>query len=154
MAALATARVRGLRERTERPNKLSVFERHAAMALLDGEEFKSLPSNQIVPRLADRACYIASESTLYRLLHQAGQMKHRRLERALQKRSKPRALTATHTNQIYCWDITYLPTQVRGSYYYLYLFVDLFSRKIVGWQVYDCESAELASRLLQDICAR
>ena len=60
MAALATARVRGLRERTERPNKLSVFERHAAMALLDGEEFKSLPPSQIVPRLADRACYIAS----------------------------------------------------------------------------------------------
>ena len=43
-----------------------------------------------------------------------------------------------------------MPTQVRGSYFYLYLFVDLFSRKVVGWQVYDCESAELASALLQD----
>jgi len=107
-----------------------------------------------VPRLADQGRYIASESTLYRLLHQAGQMRHRRLERAPQKRTKPRALTATAPDQIYCWDITYLPTQVRGSYFYLYLFVDLFSRKIVGWQVYDCESAELASGLLQDICAR
>jgi len=107
-----------------------------------------------VPRLADQGRYIASESTLYRLLHQAGQIKHRRLERAPQKRSKPRALTATRADQIYCWDITYLPTQVRGSYFYLYLFVDLFSRKVVGWQVYECESAELASELLQDICAR
>jgi putative transposase len=41
---------------------------------------------------------------------------------------------------------------VLGIYFYLYLFVDLFSRKIVGWQVYDCESAELASQLLQAIC--
>ena len=147
-------RVRGLRERTEPPNKLSAFERQQAMALLNGEEFKNLPPSQIVPRLADQGRYVASESTLYRLLHQAGQMKHRRLERAPHRRSKPRALTASRPDQIYCWDITYLPTQVRGSYFYLYLFVDLFSRKIVGWQVFDCESAELASGLLQDICAR
>jgi len=147
-------RASGLHERAEPFTKLSAFERHAAMAVLNGEEFKNLPPSQIVPRLADQGRYIASESTLYRLLHQAGQMKHRRLERAPQKRYKPRALTATLPDQIYCWDITYLPTQVRGSYFYLYLFVDLFSRKIVGWQVYDCESAELASALLQDICAR
>jgi len=147
-------RASGLQERAEPPNKLSAFERQAAMALLNGEEFKNLPPSQIVPRLADQGRYIASESTLYRLLHQAGQMKHRRLERVPQKRSKPRALTTTGPDQIYCWDITYLPTQVRGIYFYLYLFVDLFSRKVVGWQVNDCESAELASGLLQDICAR
>jgi putative transposase len=147
-------RVVGLHQRTEPSNKLSAFERQAAMALLNGAEFKNLPPSQIVPCLADQGRYVASESTLYRLLHQAGQMTHRRLERAPQKRSKPRALTATGPDQIYCWDITYLPTQVRGSYFYLYLFVDLFSRKIVGWQVYDCESAQLAAGLLQDICAR
>lgn len=147
-------RVAGLHERAEPPNKLSAVERQAAMALLNGEEFKNLPPSQIVPRLADQGRYIASESTLYRLLHQAGQMHHRRLERAAQKRSKPRALTATAPDQIYCWDITYLPTSVRGNYFYLYLFVDLFSRRIVGWQVYDCESAHLASGLLQDICER
>ena len=147
-------RVVGLHERIEPPNKLSEDERLAAMALLNGEEFKDLPPRQIVPRLADQGRYIASESTLYRLLHQAGQMTHRRLERPPQKRIKPRALTATAPDQIYCWDITYLPTSVRGSYFYLYLFVDLFSRAIVGWQVYDCESADLASALLQDICAR
>ena len=71
-----------------------------------------------------------------------------------QKRSKPRALVATGPDQVYCWDISYLPTEVRGMYFYLYLFMDLFSRKIVGWQVYDCESAALASELLQAICDR
>ncbi len=147
-------RAAGRHVRAEPVNKLSELERQTALTVLNNEEFKNLPPSQIVPRLADQGRYIASESTLYRLLHQTGQMAHRRLERAPQKRNKPRALTATQPDQIYCWDISYLPSQVRGSYFYLYLFVDLFSRKIVGWQVFDCESAELASQLLQDICAR
>ena len=134
------------------PNKLSEPERQAAMGVLNSQEYKDLPPSQIVPRLADQGLYVASESTLYRLLHQAGQMAHRRVERPPHKRSKPRALVATQPDQIYCWDITYLPTQVRGMYFYLYMFVDIFSRKIVGWHVYDCESAEQAAELLLDIC--
>ena len=136
------------------PNKLSDAERQAALGVLNSEEYKDLPPSQIVPRLADQGLYVASESTLYRLLRQAGQLAHRRLERVPQKRSKPRALVATQPDQIYCWDITYLPTQVRGQFFYLYLFVDIFSRKVVGWQVFDCESAEKAAGLLEDICRR
>lgn len=136
------------------PNKLSPDERQAALAVLNSNEYKDLPPSQIVPRLADQGLYVASESTLYRLLHQAGQLSHRRLERPPQKRCKPRALVATLPDQIYCWDITYLPTTVRGLFFYLYLFVDIFSRKIVGWQVFDCESAQKAAALLQDICLR
>jgi putative transposase len=147
-------RIAGKRVVTTPPNKLSVAERQAALNLLNSEEFKDLPPSQIVPRLADQGCYVASESTLYRLLREVGQMTHRRLERVPRKLSKPRALIATRADQIYCWDITYLPQQVRGSFFYLYLFVDVFSRKIVGWQVFDCESAELASQLLIDICER
>jgi len=142
------------RQASPPPNKLSDAERAVAMEVLNCEEFKDLPPSQIVPRLADLGRYVASESTLYRLLREAGQLTHRRLERVPQKRSKPRALVATEPDQIYCWDITYLPTEVRGIYFYLYLFVDLFSRKIVGWQVYECESAERAGALLQDICQR
>ena len=112
----AERRVAGLHERAQPANKLSEGERHGAMAVLNGREFKNLPPSQIVPCLADQGRYIASESTLYRLLHQAGQMTHRRLERAPQKRSKLRTLTAIGPDQIYCWDITYLPTRVRGSY--------------------------------------
>ena len=105
---------------------------------------------RIVPRLADTSVYVASESTMYRLLRQNGQLAHRRSERAVQKRSRPRALVAIGPDQVFCWDITYLPTQVRGQHFYLYLFDDLFSRKIVGWQVFDRASAELASQLLRD----
>ena len=136
------------------PNKLREDERQGVMATLNSQAFKDLPPSQIVPRLADTGVYVASESTMYRLLRQEGQLAHRRLERAAQKRSKPRALAATGPDQVFCWDITYLPTQVRGQHFYLYLFEDLFSRKIVGWQVFDCESAALAGQLLSDICLR
>ena len=105
------------------PNKLSQAEREAALGVLNSDEYKDLPPSQIVPRLADKGLYVASESTLYRLLHQAGQMAHRRVERAPQKRSKPRALVATQPDRIYCWRTcqlrTYLPTQVRGLFFYL-----------------------------------
>jgi putative transposase len=147
-------RVDKLRTKVVPPNKLSLVERDAAMRVLNSNAFKDLPPSQIVPRLADTGQYVASESTMYRLLHAEGQMAHRRLERVPRKVSKPRALVATQPDQVYCWDITYLPAPVRGMHFYLYLFVDIFSRKIVGWQVFDCESAELAAALLRDICER
>jgi putative transposase len=153
-AQLGDRRIQTLRAKVEPPNKLSSTERQIAMQVLNSDEFKDLPPSQIVPRLADQGQYVASESTLYRLLHGADQMGYRRLERAPRKVSKPRALVATRPDQIYCWDITYLPAPVRGTHFYLYLFVDIFSRKIVGWQVFECESAQLAAGLLHDICER
>jgi putative transposase len=147
-------RVAGLHKRVDPPNKLTQAQREAAMQMLNSQEFCDLPPSQIVPRLADAGQYVASESTLYRLLRTAGQLGHRRMERVPRKVNKPAALVAIQPDQVYCWDITYLPAPVRGAHFYLYLFVDLFSRKIVGWQVFDRESAQLAAQLLQDICQR
>ena len=70
------------------------------------------------------------------------------------KRSKPRAVCATQPNQLYSWDITYLPTLIRGLYFYLYVFVDVFSRKIVAAQVFAEENSAHASGLLRDLCQR
>lgn len=81
-------------------------------------------------------------------------MKHRNPQRPPRKINTPKPLVATQPNQVYSWDITYLPAPVRGTHFYLYLFIDIFSRKIVGWQVFDCESSQLAADLLRDICAR
>ena len=153
-ALAGDCRVGGLRAKVMPPNKLSPAECDAVMRVLNSDEFKDLPPSQIVPRLADAEQYVASESTMYRLLHASAQMGRRRLERVPRKVSKPRALVATQPNQLFCWDITYLPAPVRGMHFYLYLFVDIFSRKIVGWQVFDRESAELAAGLLHDICER
>jgi transposase InsO family protein len=135
-------------------HKLSADERAELLAVANSPEFGHLPPSQIVPRLADQQRYIASESTFYRVLKAEKQLAHRRSERPAHARSKPRSVCADAPNQLYSWDITYLPTTIRGQYFYLYLFLDVFSRKIVGWQVYAEESSALASGVLRDLCAR
>ena len=135
-------------------NRLSQSERQTVLAVANSEEFAHLAPSQIVPRLADQGQYIASESSFYRVLKAASQLRHRGPERPRNKRSKPRALSASAPNQLFSWDITYLPTLVTGIYFYLYLFLDIFSRKIVGWQIYESESSELAGEVMRDICQR
>src|SRR6195952_2087945 len=120
--------------RYEPSHKLSADERAEVLAVANSTEFGHLPPSQIVPRLADQQRYIASESTFYRVLRAENQLTHRRSERVAQTRSKPRAVCADAPNQLYSWDITYLPATIRGRYFYLYLFMDVFSRMIVGWQ--------------------
>ena len=139
----------------EPKNALSERERLAVLTVAQSDEFGHLCPSQIVPRLADQGRYVASESTFHRVLRAANQLQHRRAERPRTQRSKkPRALLATAPRQLFSWDITHLPTRVMGRFFYLYLFLDIFSRKIVGWQVYDCESSALASEVMRDICMR
>lgn len=135
-------------------NQLSTLERQRLLAIANSDEFGHLPPSQIVPRLADRGQYIASESTFNRVLKAAHQLKHRGAERLGQHRSKPRAFYASAANEVFSWDITYLPTPVKGLYFYLYLFMDVFSRKVVGWQIYEAESSDLAGEVMRDLCKR
>lgn len=140
-------------QRIQHPsNRLSEIERQRILAVMNSEDYGHLPPSQIVPRLADQGLYVASESTMYRLLRHVGQLRYRGRERA--PRAKPRALTATASGQLFSWDITYLPSDIKGRFFYLYLFLDVFSRKVVGWQVYDTEDGDRASDLLRDICQR
>lgn len=133
---------------------LTTAEREQILAIANSTEFGQLPPSQIVPRLADQGVYVASESTFYRVLRAAGLVKHRQAARPVQERSKPRAICATAPNQLYSWNITYLPSGVKGIYFYLYMFIDIYSRKVVGWQVYRDEHSNLAAEVMRDICAR
>jgi putative transposase len=115
------------------------------------KEFMDKTPWQIVPTLADRGIYIASEATFYRVLKEEKMLAHR--GRSAPKTSTPPApLIATKPNQIWSWDITYLKSAVNGKYYYLYLIMDIFSRKIVGYKVHDCECMELSSELIRATC--
>ncbi len=136
------------------PNKLTELERQRVIKVANDQEFAHLAPTQIVPRLADRGLYIASESTFYRLLNECNQLKHRDKNKPVRRITKPRALTANAPNQIYTWDITYLPSQVKGLFFYLYLVLDIYSRKIVGWQIHSEELSVLAADLMIDICQR
>lgn len=135
-------------------NKLSEQERQAVLSVVNSAEFAALAPSQIVPILAERGRYLASESTFYRILRDAKQLQHRQASRVATGRHQPKALKATAPNQLCSWDITYLPTAVKGVFLYLYLFMDVYSRKIVGWQVYERESSEWAADIVHDIVRR
>lgn len=130
-------------------NRLTELERAMILAACHRPEFHSSPPSQIVPALADQGIYVASESSFYRVLHEADEQHDRGRARKRRKRAKPTAYTATGPNQCWCWDVTWLRSPVRGMYYYLYMLEDVFSRKIVGWDVYETECSELASRLVE-----
>jgi putative transposase len=129
-------------------NKLSEDERKEVLTLVNSEEFASLPPSQIVPTLLDRGVYVASESTMYRILRQEKQQH----PRGRARKASTRVVTshcATGPNMVWCWDITWMPAPVKGTYYYWYMILDVFSRKIVGHEVHEAESAELASLLMK-----
>ncbi|MFM4717412.1 IS3 family transposase [Aeromonas veronii] len=128
---------------------LSPEERQAVLDVCNGQEFASLPPSQIVPRLADQGRYLASESSFYRILRAADQQHRRGRSQPPRHVPVPTSHTATGPNQVWSWDITYLPSLVRGQYYYLYLIEDIYSRKGVGWEVHEQECGEHAAALLQ-----
>lgn len=132
-------------------NKLSEEERDMVLTIANSKTYQNLPPCKIVPMLADEGNYVASESTFYRVLRAENQLTHRQLSRPA-KHHKPTAYEATGVNQVWSWDISYLPTQVRGLYFYLYMIVDIFSRKIVGWSVHEVESSEYAAKLINQAC--
>ena len=107
-------------------------------------EFASLPPTQIVSILADQNEYLASESSFYRRLRTLG-LQHHRGRSARPNHSEPRRHQATGPNEIWVWDITWLPGPVVGTFFYLYLMLDLFSRKVVGWEVFEEETAACAA---------
>lgn len=135
------------------PNKLSEVERQAVLEAANQPGYASLTPHQIVPKLADEGIYLASEATFYRVLKAANQNAHRGRAKA----AKPRPLTthrADGPNQLWCWDITWLPSTIRGRFYYWYMVKDVYSRKLVVNEVYESERAEYACELMEKGCLR
>ena len=135
------------------PSKLSLQEEHAVLHIANSKEFRNQSPHQIVPQLADKGIYIASESTFYRVLRKHNQVHYRGKQRHPHFSTAP-CLKASRPNQVYSWDITYLKRNIRGSFYYLYMMMDIWSRKIVGYRVEDCENMMYSSMLLQTVHAQ
>ncbi len=131
-------------------NALSRVEREKLLAVANSAEFRDRSPHQIVAILADRGEYLASEASFYRVLRAAKQLAHRGRARPRTPRPVP-VHTARGPGQLVSWDITYLPTVIRGQYNFLYLFLDVWSRKIVGWAVHEKEDDTLAAGLLARI---
>lgn len=132
-------------------NKLSEEEIKEVIQISTSKEYVDLPPCQIVPLLADKGIYMASESTFYKILRENKLLEHRGKSKRPSS-NRPAPLVAQSPNEIYSWDITYLRSSVAGKFYYLYMFMDIFSRKIVGYEVHENESMEYSSQLIERIC--
>ena len=129
-------------------NKLTKEERAEIIKVVNSSEFADLVPSQIVPKLADQNKYIASESTIYRVLKDEKMNSHRNRSKTAIKRPISTHL-AMASNQVWTWDITWLPGPIKGIYFKLYLIVDIYSRKIVGHEVWETEKAEYAQLLVK-----
>ena len=141
----------------ERPmphNKLSAEEQQAILALCNAPDYRSRPPAFMVADQADQGRYLASESTIYRVLKAHDQQHHRGRQQAPQRKRPATTHQADAPNRLWCWDISWLPGPARGTWWYLYLIMDVFSRKIVGHEVYEAETGELAAELIQKACWR
>jgi putative transposase len=128
---------------------LSGAERARVLAVANEPRFAAVPPARIVPMLADEGLYLASESTFGRVLKAHGQTAHRGRAKAPKAVRPPTTHIATEPRQVWCWDMTYLPAQVMGRWFYLYLILDLYSRKIVGWEVHEADHADHAAHLVR-----
>lgn len=129
-------------------NKLTAQERSEILTTVNEARFRNRSPSQIVPLLADEGRYLASESTVYRVLREENQLHHRERSKVPQRRTvQPHV--ATGPNQVWSWDITYLPSSRRGAFFYLYLVLDVWSRKVVSWEVNEAESSEHAAAMIK-----
>ncbi len=147
--AKVTADLRPTAMRPAPAHQLSTQERERIVAVCNQPEYAHLPPSQIVPKLADQGEYIASESSFYRVLKTADQLHHRGSTRTPRVIRPPTTHIATGPNQVWTWDVTWLPSEVRGQFYYLYLISDLYSRYGVHWEVHEAECGERAAALIE-----
>lgn len=128
---------------------LSPAERATLLSVANEARFADVPPARIVPMLADEGVYLASESSFARVLREHGQTEHRGRAKAPKASRPPTTHIATAPRQVWCWDMTYLPATVIGQWFHLYLIVDLYSRKIVGWEVHDSDDSLHAAHLVR-----
>jgi transposase InsO family protein len=126
---------------------LSSAERAQIIEIANEPRFADVPPARIVPALADEGRYIASESSFHRVLRAHGQMRRRGRARPPRRLRPPTTHIAARPGDVWCWDVTFLPARVQGMWFYFYLIVDLYSRKIVGFEVHETDNAEHAAHL-------
>lgn len=141
---------RPLVDRPVPANALTPAEEQEILDVCHRPEYASLPPEQIVVRLFDdEARYLASSSTIYRVLHKHREVIHRGRARPPKRQVKPTTYHATAPKQIWTWDATWLGGPIKGEYYYLVMLLDIYSRKVIGWEVFLAESAHNSRTVLE-----
>ncbi len=140
------------RPRVPPPNKLSPAERAAVLVTLNHESFADKSVAQVWATMLDEGSYLCSQSTMYRILREAGGVRERRRQATHPPRKRPE-LVATAPGQVWSWDITKLHGPAPGVYYDLYVIIDIYSRYVPGFLVAASETGELAKAFIADTIA-
>jgi putative transposase len=141
--------VRAVRERRPQPRALSVAERASVRSLLNHPDNVDKAPATVYHELLDEGVYVASVSTMYRVLREHGEVRERRRQATHPAHVKPE-LAASRPNQCWSWDITKLKGPDKWQYFHLYSIIDIYSRYTVGWMLAPRESAELAEQLIAE----
>lgn len=135
------------------PRALSAAERARVRQVLNSPRFVDVAPATVWATLLDEGRYLCSQSTMYRILREHGEVRERRRQATHPPRVKPE-LVAEGPNQCWSWDITKLLGPVKWTYYHLYVIIDIFSRYVPGWLIAERESAALAEKLLAETIAK
>jgi putative transposase len=135
--------------RTPHPAALSEQEREQVLDVLDSDRFADKSPAQAWAVLLDEGFYYCSIRTMYRVLESRNEVRERRAQAAHPPRVRPE-LVADGPDQVWTWDITKLKSQWRGLYFDLYVMLDIFSRKVLRWEVHATETGDLAKAFIED----
>ena len=133
-------------------HRFSEQERQRVLDTVNAPYFADLTPAQIVAILAEDGIYIGSESTIYRIMREQGLLSHRGRSRPARAPRPVPVLEATGIHQVLAWDITLLPGPSKGQFFYLYMVMDVWSRRILGVEVHERECGQLASTFFDRIC--
>jgi transposase InsO family protein len=128
---------------------LTPEERARVLSVANEPRFADRPPARILPALANEGIYIASESIFGRVLSDEGQNAHRGRAKEPKQQRPATTHVANVPGELWRWDMTYSPTDIAGRWFYLYLILDVYNRKIVGWKVHETDDADHAARVVQ-----
>ena len=151
--AALTAPPRGEKPRTPVARALRTSERDQVLAHLQTPRFSDQTPTEVYATLLDEDVYLCSIRTMYRILAGQGEVVERRRQRRHPVYQKPELL-AEEPNQVWSWDIAKLMGPAKWSYFYLYVILDIFSRRVVGWRIEHAESASQFKALFIDAMAK
>jgi putative transposase len=137
------------RPRTGSPRALTAAERQVVLDLLRDPRFADLAPAEVYATLLDEGIYHCSIRTMYRILDAHNEVRERRNQIRHPVYTKPELL-AEAPNTVWSWDITKLKGPAKWTYFYLYVIIDIFSRRVVGWCVADAESAVMFKELFEE----
>ncbi len=141
------------RPRPTPPRALSEVERTRVLDVLRSPRFVDQSPAEVVYTLLDEGEYLCSVRGMYRVLASNDEVRERRDQLRHPAYTKPELL-ATAPNQVWSWDITALRGPGKCNHFYLYVILDIFSRKTVGWMLARQQNAKLAERLIRETCRR